>query len=129
MDEAMDKWEKSLEERLGRNLRKKRVQAGWSLYQMSQITGVGRQTLLHYEWANRSPSIGKNHADMQNHGVEIVRPDGGREECLDNGKNSRIAWFWRRLRITPRHGKRLTGFSAGPMAPVRITSCFSLRLK
>lgn len=59
MDEAMDKWEKSLEERLGRNLRKKRVQAGWSLYQMSQITGVGRQTLLHYEWANRSPSIGK----------------------------------------------------------------------
>ena len=59
MDISLDIYEQSLEERIGKNLRKKRVSAGWSINKLHTITGVDRQTIFHYEVCDRSPKIGK----------------------------------------------------------------------
>ena len=59
MDVTLDLYEQSLEETIGKNLRKKRVAAGWSINKLYTITGVDRQTIFHYEVGDRSPRIGK----------------------------------------------------------------------
>ena len=52
-----EKWKEEVLTRIGANIHKKRLQAGWTLNEMHARTGIQRQTIFYWEIGDRSPKI------------------------------------------------------------------------
>ena len=57
MNQMPDEWSAKVLTRIGGNIRKKRIERGWSFNQMEAETGIARQTIFYWETAQRSPKI------------------------------------------------------------------------
>ena len=57
MNQMPDAWADDVLTRIGQNIRKKRTEAGWSLNQMYDETGISRQTIFYWESKQRAPRI------------------------------------------------------------------------
>lgn len=50
-------WKDTVLKRIGDNIHKKRLEAGWTLNEMYARTGIQRITIFYWETAQRSPKI------------------------------------------------------------------------
>lgn len=57
MNDMPDEWGSAIRRRIGRNIRKKRVESGWTYNHMYAETGIQRQTIFYWENGERSPRV------------------------------------------------------------------------
>ena len=57
MNQMPNAWEEEMRTRIGRNIRRKRVEAGWSINRMYAETGIQRYTIQRWESGERKPDI------------------------------------------------------------------------
>ena len=57
MNQMPDEWSEAVLKRIGKNIRKKRMEAGWTINRMYAETGIARQTIFYWETGQRSPKI------------------------------------------------------------------------
>ena len=53
LNKMPDDWCESVSKRIGKNIRKKRLEAGWSINRMYAETGIDRITIQRWETATR----------------------------------------------------------------------------
>ena len=57
MNQMPDEWAEKVLTRIGKNIRKKRMEQGWTINRMYAETGIPRQTIFYWESGQRSPKI------------------------------------------------------------------------
>ena len=57
MNQMPDEWSKAVLNRIGKNIRRKRTEAGWTINEMHARTGIQRQMIQYWELGMRSPKI------------------------------------------------------------------------
>jgi len=56
---TQDEYSRRLLDRIGRNLREKRLEAGETYYSMHKKTGIANHTILNWEMGHHAPTIDK----------------------------------------------------------------------
>lgn len=57
MNQMPGEWSEAVLRRVGKNIRKKRTAAGWTINRMYAETGIARVTIMRWESGERSPKI------------------------------------------------------------------------
>lgn len=57
LNDMPQEWQEKVLQRIGKNIRRKRMEAGWSLNEMWAHTGIHRQTIHYWEAGSRYPKI------------------------------------------------------------------------
>lgn len=57
MNQMPDEWSEAVLKRIGKNIRKKRMEAGWTINRMYAETGIARVTIMRWESGERAPKI------------------------------------------------------------------------
>lgn len=57
MNQKPDEWSETVLRHIGKNLRRKRQDAGWTINRMYAETGIARITIMRWESGKRSPKL------------------------------------------------------------------------
>jgi transcriptional regulator with XRE-family HTH domain len=57
MNQMPGEWSEAVLRRVGKNIRKKRTAAGWTINRMYAETGIARVTIMRWESGKRSPKL------------------------------------------------------------------------
>lgn len=57
MNQMPDEWSETVLRHVGKNIRRKRTAAGWTINRMYAETGIARVTIMRWESGERSPKI------------------------------------------------------------------------
>lgn len=85
LNQMPDEWAEKVLNRIGQNIRKKRIANGWSFNRMEAETGIPRQTIFYWESGQRSPKIEYLLWLCKTTGWKLGELIGGTRNAVDTG--------------------------------------------